>query len=348
MRQACWVRLMLAVALVCAGHATSGAQGREAAATKPASARRYVAPRTTDGRPDLQGVWTNNAGTPLERPAIVGDRLLLSDAELEAVRKQAAQITDQCGDAVFGDQVFTAALGKATTFKSTCGDTGNYNHFWLAARWFDHRTSLIISPPSGRLPPLTPDARAQQQAAAAHQRDHPADGPEDRNLFERCLMPGDFPNLLAGYNANFEILQSKDHVAVLREMIHDIRAIPTDGRPHLDTRVRQLLCDSRGRWEGDTLVVDTTNFSTLSNLRGSSTGLHLVERFTRISPDTLQYEFTATDPATWTEPWTARLLLKLTTDHIYEYACHEANYGLRNILAGARAEEAEQSGTGRR
>lgn len=156
-------------------------------------------------------------------------------------------------------------------------------------------------------------------------------------------MPGDFPNLLAGYNANFQILQTASSVAILREMIHDVRVIPTDGRPHLDKRVGQLLGDSRGRWEGDTLVVETTNFSQLSNLRDSSTGLHLVERFTRTAPDTLQYEFTATDPLTWTQPWTARLLLKLTTDNIYEYACHEANYGLRNILVGARVEEAERS-----
>jgi hypothetical protein len=187
---------------------------------------------------------------------------------------------------------------------------------------------------------LTAEARARQDAAAARRRDHPADGPEDRNLFERCLMPGDFPNLLAGYNANFQILQNAGYVAIQREMMHDVRIIPTDARPHLHKSVGQLLGDSRGRWEGETLVVDTTNFSRLSNLRGSSSGLHLVERFTRVAPDTLQYEFTATDPTTWTSPWTARLLLKLTKDDIYEYACHEGNYGLRNILAGTRVKEA--------
>lgn len=343
MRQTVCVRLIAAATLVFAIHATLGSQSREAASKRPATTTKYVAPRTPDGRPDLQGVWANNAGTPLERPAIVADKTQLTDAELAAIRKQAALISDECGDAVFGDSVFTAALGKATKVESPCGVTGNYNHFWLAARWFDHRTSLIIDPPNGRLPPLTPEARARQEALAAHRKAHPADNPEDRNLFERCLMPGDFPNLLAGYNANFEILQTADHVAILREMIHDVRAVPTDGRPHLDKRLGQLLGDSRGRWDADTLVVETTNFSTLSNLRGSSTGLHLVERFTRIAPDTLQYEFTATDPTTWTQPWTARLLLKLTTDHIYEYACHEANYGLKNILAGARVEEADRA-----
>jgi hypothetical protein len=160
-------------------------------------------------------------------------------------------------------------------------------------------------------------------------------------------MPGDTPNLLAGYNANFQTYQSAGYVAIHREMIHDVRIIPLDGRPHLAPNVGQLLGDSRGRWNGETLEVDTTNFSTLSNLRGSSSGLHLVERFTRISPDTLEYEFTATDPTTWVRPWTARLLLKRSADNMYEYACHEGNRGLSGILAGARAQErAGRSGSG--
>jgi hypothetical protein len=337
MRQAFRLKLILAAALAVAVQSRSFAQHGDVGGA--ASKSTYVAPRAIGGHPDLQGVWTNNAGTPLERPAVVADKSLLSDAELAAVRKQASAISDECGDAVFGDSVFTAALGKEIKVKSSCGETGNYNQFWLATRWFDHRTSLVVDPPNGKLPPLTPQARARQDAAVARRRDHPADGPEDRNLFERCLMPGDFPNLLAGYNANFEILQNAAYVAIQREMMHDVRIIPTDNRPHVNANVRQLLGDSRGRWEGETLVVDTTNFSTLSNLRGSSSGLHLVERFTRIAPDTLQYEFTASDPATWTGPWTARLLLKLTKDSIYEYACHEGNYGLRNILAGTRVKE---------
>jgi hypothetical protein len=339
MRNRFFERLMLAAALALISQASSSAQSRNAGAAQSQPPSKYTAPRTVNGHPDLQGVWVNNAGTPLERPAIVANKTLLTDEELAAVQKQAALITDECGDAVFGDSVFTAALSKATKFKSTCGDTGNYNHFWLATRWFDHRTSLIVDPSDGKLPPLTAEARARQDAAAARRKEHPADGPEDRNLFERCLMPGEFPNLLAGYNANFQIYQSADYVGIQREMMHDSRIIPTDGRPHLHTSVGQLLGDSRGQWQGDTLVVDTTNFSKLSNLRGSSTGLHLVERFTRIAPDTLQYEFTATDPTTWTKPWTARLLLKLTEDSIYEYACHEGNYGLRNILSGARVKE---------
>jgi hypothetical protein len=338
MRQAFRVQLLLAAALAVVVQSHNFAQRGDAGGASPRST--YVAPRAIGGHPDLQGVWTNNAGTPLERPAVVANKTLLTDAELAAVRKQASAISDECGDAVFGDSVFTAALGNETKVKSSCGETGNYNQFWLATRWFDHRTSLIVDPPNGKLPPLTPDGRSRQDGAVARRRDHPADGPEDRNLFERCLMPGDFPNLLAGYNANFQILQNAAYVAIQREMMHDIRIIPTDSRPHVNSNVRQLLGDSRGRWEGETLVVDTTNFSTLSNLRGASSGLHLVERFTRIAPDTLQYEFTANDPTTWTGPWTARLLLKLTKDSIYEYACHEGNYGLRNILAGTRVKDA--------
>jgi hypothetical protein len=331
--------LVVVAAVVSALQVTAGAQSRDAGARKTGAPSTYTAPRTANGQADLQGVWANNAGTPLERPAVVAGKALLTDEELASVQKQAALISDECGDAVFGDSVFTAALGTLTKLKSTCGETGNYNHFWLANRWFDHRTSLIVDPPDGKLPPYTAEAKVRQDAAVARRKEHPADGPEDRNLFERCLMPGDTPNLLAGYNANFQIFQSVNTVAIQREMIHDVRMVPLDGRPHLGSSITQLLGDSRGRWEGDTLVVDTTNFSALSNLRGSSSGLHLVERFTRTAPDTLQYEFTATDPTTWTKPWTARLLLKLSKDNMYEYACHEGNHGLRGILAGARATE---------
>jgi len=331
--------LLVVVAAVSATEVATLAQNRGASTRKAKAGSTYAAPRTVDGQPDLQGVWANNAGTPLERPKVVADKATLTDEELTAVQKQAAKISDECGDAVFGDSVFTAALGGITKFKSTCGETGNYNHFWLATRWFDNRTSLIIDPPDGRLPPYTAEAQKRQEDTAARRKEHPADGPEDRNLFERCLMPGDMPNLLAGYNANFQIYQSADNVVIHREMIHDFRVIPLDGRPHLNPNLRQLLGDARGRWEGDILVVETTNFSSLSNLRGASSNLRLVERVARIAPDTLQYEFTATDPTTLTKSWTARLLLKLSKDKMYEYACHEGNLGLRGILAGAREQE---------
>jgi hypothetical protein len=311
-------------------------QARDSA-VKPAAAK-YTAPRTPDGQPDLQGIWTNNAATPLERPKVVADKAALSDAELAAVQKRAAELFTGGCDAAFGDSVFTLALGGASTVTSTCS-TGNYNHFWLADRWFDRRTSLVIDPPDGRIPPYTPEAQKQQDQLAARRKDHPADGPEDRNLFERCISTSDTPNLLAGYNSNFQIFQVPGYVVIQQELIHHARIIPIDGRPHLDKGIKLLLGDSRGRWEGDTLVVDTTNFSARSRLRGASENLHLVERYTRISADTVQYEFTATDPTTWTRPWTARLLLKSSPDKLYEYACHEGNLGLLGILAGHREEE---------
>lgn len=299
----------------------------------------YAAPRTPDGRPDLQGVWTNNAATPVERPKVIADKAMLSDAELAAVQKRAAELfTGEC-DASFADQVFTSALGGATTFKSTCGETGNYNHFWLADRWFDHRTSLVIDPLDGRIPPYTPEAQKRQDQLAARRKERPADDPEDRGLFERCLSHPEMPNLLAGYNSNLQILQVPGYVVIQQELIHEARIIPLDGRPHLSKEIKLLLGDSRGRWDGDTLIVDTTNFSARNNLRGASENLHLVERFTRISDDTVQYEFTATDPTTWTKPWTARLLLKSSRDKLYEYACHEGNIGLFGILSGHRDQE---------
>ena len=316
---------------------TLAGQGGSSAAK--ASAGKYTAPRTRHGQPDLQGVWTNNAATPVERPKVVADRAMLTDAELAAVRKRAGELFSGDGDAAFADSVFTAALGDAKTFTTTDGQTGDYNHFWLVDRWFDHRTSLVIDPPDGRIPPYTPEAQKSQDARTAYRKAHPADGPEDRSNFEQCLGTPEMPNLLAGYNSTSQIFQTPGYVVIEQELIHDARIIPLDGRPHVDKNVKLLMGDPRGRWDGDTLVVDTTNFSARTNLRGASENLHLVERFTRIAPDTLAYEFTASDPTTWTKPWTARLLLKSSPDKLFEYACHEGNVGLVGILGGHRAEE---------
>jgi hypothetical protein len=313
------------------------------AAAPPAGA--YTAPRGQDGKPDLQGVWTNNAATPVERPKVIAEKATLTDAELRAVQKRAAALFNGDGDAGFGDSVFTAALSDKSSFVSTDGETGDYNHFWVADRWFDHRTSLVIDPPDGRIPAYTPDAQKRADAQAERRKTHPADSAADRNRFERCIGTGDHPNLLAGYNSNFQIIQGGDYVVILSELIHDARIVPMDGRPHLGKHVKLQLGDSRGRWEGDTLVVDTTNFSSNSNLRGASENLHLVERFTRTAADTIEYEFTASDPTTWTRPWTAKLLWKASKDRLFEYACHEGNLGLTGILGGHRAEEKVAGGS---
>jgi hypothetical protein len=205
------------------------------------------------------------------------------------------------------------------------------------------RSSLIVDPPDGRIPPLTADAttREAERRRMAGRRG-PADGPEDRSLWERCITRGMPESMLpAGYNNNIRIVQSSTHVVIFLEMIHDTRIVPLDGRPHLSAGIRQWLGDARGRWEGDTLVIETTNFSDRTSFRGARTGLRLVERFTRLDKDRLSYRFTVEDPSTWTAPWTVEVPMVRSDGNLYEYACHEGNYGLRNILRAGRVADAE-------
>ena len=255
-------------------------------------------------------------------------------------KERAAKIfNDEADDAAFGDSVFRAALSDAKSFTSTDAKTGNYNQFWVVEREFsDKRTSLVIDPPDGRIPELTPARQAKTAELKANWR-RPPRGPEDRGLGERCITFG-VPRLGAGYNSYYQILQTPDTVAIVMEMIHDTRIIPLDGRPHVDDGIRQWHGDSRGRWEGDTLVVETRNFSPKSSFRGSSENLRLVERFTRVGPETLEHEVTVEDPTTWTRPWTVMMPLKKSEDAIYEYACHEGNYSMESMLGGARRQEA--------
>jgi len=208
----------------------------------------------------------------------------------------------------------------------------------MVERDFTNQTSLVVDPADGQVPPLTVGARQRAAAAAAYRDGHPADGPEDRPLGERCANFG-VPRLGAGYNSYVQIFQTPDHIALFKEMAHDVKLIPLDGSPHAPGTVRQWNGDSRGRWEGDTLVVETGNFSAKSDFRGSAEGLHLVERYTRTGPETLAYEVTITDSTVWTQPWTVLIQLRYSPDPIFEYACHEGNYGMEGILAGHRAEE---------
>ena len=297
-------------------------------------------PRNQYGHPDLQGVWGNNAVTPLERPESLGGRATLTAEELARVRTTAEELFAQdAGDAAFGDQFFNVALTAPETFTSSDGGTGNYNQFWLVERDFDDRTSLIVDPPDGRLPRRTASAQRAAEAARAG-RGRPAAWTDDRGLSERCITFG-LPNLLAGYNSYYQIFQTADHVVIEQELIHTTRIIPIDGRPHIDHDIDQWHGNSVGRWEGDTLVVETTHFSPRSDFRGSSENLKLVERFTRVGPDAMHYEFTASDPTVWESSWTALLEWRRTDDAIFEYACHEGNIGMEGILAGARADEAQ-------
>ena len=234
-----------------------------------------------------------------------------------------------------------AAKAGDTSYKK--GGTGDYNSFWLVDREFENRTSLIFDPPDGRMPPLTPEAQKRNAANADERKAHPADGPENLPLAVRCLTYGvpRLGGLNAGYNSYYEFVQTRDAVAIHSEMIHEARIIPLDGRPHVPAAIRQWQGDPRGHWEGDTLVVDTTNFSSKSSYQGAHENLHVVERFTRVSEDILHHEIRVEDPTTWTRPWSALIKLRRAkpTEHIYEFACHEGNSAMIGILGGERADE---------
>jgi hypothetical protein len=282
-------------------------------------------PRTADGHPDLQGVWSYATITPLERPAeLAGKATFASDKETAEFEEQTnARRNQDRRDGAGTD----ADVGRA------------YNHFWwdFGTRAAGKQTSLIVDPPDGRMPALTADAaKREADRTAARRLRSTADGPEDRSLWERCVTRT-LPTLPGPYNNNIQIFQSRDHVVILNEMIHEARLIPLDGRPHAG--VPQWRGDSRGRWEGDSLVIETTNFSEKAAFRGSSSHLRLVERYRRGNARTLLYEVTITDPTTWTRPWTVSVPMTASEEPIYEYACHEGNYGMLGILQGARAQE---------
>ena len=279
--------------------------------------------------PDLEGYWTNVTITPLERPAEFANKTFLTpkeaaDYEKRTVERNNADRRDGAGT--------DADVGRA------------YNDFWWdrGTRVVPTlRTSLVTDPPDGKVPALTPEAQkrlADQRAAA---RGHQNDGPENRGLSERCLLwaTAGPPMMPSFYNNNYQIVQGPGYVMILVEMIHDVRIIPTDGRPHFPSNVREWLGDSRGHWEGNTLVVETTNFTGKTNFRGSDENLRLIERFTRTAPDLLMYEFTVDDPTAFTRNWTAQIPMRKAEGPIIEYACHEGNYAMPGILAGARAEE---------
>jgi hypothetical protein len=307
------------------------------AAGQGSSSRGWSAPRTPGGQPDLQGVWTNNGVTPLQRPEALKDREFLTPAEVDNLKRRAAELfeSQQAGDLI-GDRLFQEII-KDPNLRPFDPDTGNYNSFWLVDRSIDNRTSLIIDPPNGRLPPrvtaANPSRRPAQPAGAAG-----PSNPEEVNLGERCITYG-VPWLVAGYNSYIQIFQTPDYVAILQEMIHDVRIVPLDGRPHGNGSLRLWNGDSRGRFEGNSLVVTTTNYSPKTRLQGSSENLRLVERFTRVSSDTLEYRLTFEDPTVWTTPWTMMIPLKRSDEPIHEYACHEGNHSLTGILAGARTLE---------
>jgi hypothetical protein len=300
-------------------------------------AARWVAPRTPDGRPDLQGTWNTSTLTPLERPAEFADKPVLTP--LEAKDYEARLLRE--GNRDRRDGTAEVDVGRA------------YNEFWYDRGSHivqSRRTSLIINPPDGKIPSLTPEAQKRQAALAEYRRQHPGDGPEDYSLANRCILwaTAGPPMLPGAYNNNYQIVQGPGYVTILVEMIHDVRVIPTDGRPHLPSNVRQWLGDSRGHWEGDTLVVETTNFTNKTNFRGSGENMRLVERFTRSDANTINYEFTVNDPSSFTKPWTVQIPMKKTAEPLLEYACHEGNYAMEGMLRGLRVEEQSAAAANKR
>jgi hypothetical protein len=295
---------------------------------------RWNPPRTIDGHPDLQGYWTNDSYTPLERPEEVKGKAVFTPEEAKAFLKSRIDrlLGQSRQDIHYDDAVWQAE---------------NY------AKQADLRTSIITDPPDGKVPPLTAEAR-QREAARLQARKTvgPADSAQARTPAERCITWGNVgpPMIPPTYNANFQFLQSRDQVVVRHEMMHDVRLIPLDGRAAPHRAVQQLAGVARGRWDGDTLVVETTNFTSTTNFRGSpqntrqdifaSENMRVVERFTLVDRDTIRYQFTVDDPSTWTRPWSGETPLRRFEGPIYEYACHEGNYGLANILSAARVQEA--------
>ena len=308
----------------------------------------WVLPRTADGRPDLAGVWDFRTLTPLQRSEDLGDKAVLTEEEVAQIEAKSA------AEAVSADEPSDADREAPPAG----ANVGAYNNFWFdrgAGVVEDRRTSLIVDPKNGRFPPLQPGVKTQVLGDDLP-TDLPVrlrvggigtDGPESRGLAERCLLGFNSgpPIIPGGYNQNIGISQTPDHVVILNEMVHDARIIPLGGPPRLP--VRRWMGDSRGSWEGDALVVETTNFtdktssfsSSVFSAQGTGEHLQLTEKFQRIDENTLRYEFTVNDPATYTSSITAVLHMKKTDDRIYEYACHEGNYAIRNMLAGARTQE---------
>jgi hypothetical protein len=310
---------------------------------------RWTTPTLPNGQPDLQGTWENNSATPLERPTQLAGKALLSEEDVAAMEQRAAQLFGADADATFGDAIYLSVLEGSRP--RSVFPTGTYSQNWIPPRYFERRTSLIEDPADGRLPPLTPQAVARRAASAAAQPARARDA-ADFSLADRCITYG-IPDLFAAYMSVYRIFQTSDHVVVQMEKIHDTRVIPLDGRPHLSSTIRHYLGDSRGRFEGDTLIVETTNFHPAGNHMGgyfryADENLRLTERFTRVSDDTLRYEFTVDDPTVWARPWTAAIYWKKSGGPIYEYACHEGNYSLRGMLSAARAEEAASANSSAR
>jgi hypothetical protein len=322
-----------------AASAPAPGDGQTGAGETPTSTAAWTLPRTPDGQPDLQGVWLSNSATPLQRPRQFEGRARLTDEEVADLQRGFDRLFFGGLDSDFavGDGVIQAVLENPARYTNpnSTHDSGD-----MARLVFDNRTSLVTDPPDGRVPPLTPQAQRRRNAGDRR----PVAGPEDLSNPLRCVSWG-VPRLGGRYGAGdlgyYRIVQSPGYVAIFLETGHETRLVPLDGRPHLSPAIRQLSGDSRGRWDGDTLVVETTNFSPDSDFRGAAENLQVVERFTREGPDLMRYEMTMIDSTMWTRPWTAVMPLRRVDDTLYEFACHEGNHELMSgMLRAAQAEAA--------
>jgi hypothetical protein len=304
-----------------------GLAGQNAAEPKaPARAKTEALRRTPWGDPDLQGIWSNTTTTPLERLPEAANKAVLTDEERSALARQVAERLDQDRPPARSGQVVP------------------YNEFWYERGTLTNRTSLIIDPADGRLPPFTPDGQRRWDATSAERRRNAAESWLDRSAYDRCITRGMPGSMMPGfYNHNYQIVQAPGYVAIVVEMIHDARTIPVDGRPHLNGTVQQWLGDSVGHWAGNTLVVETTNLNDKVFERAAAVGfggkMRMTERFTRVDANTIDYQFTVDAPTTFATPWTVSAPMSKIEGPLFEYACHEGNYAMTGILAGARAEE---------
>jgi hypothetical protein len=323
------LRFVAGVAIVLIAGVPVAVQSQTAAGKSSAGAKASPAPKTAWGHPDLQGIWTNTTTTPLERLPEAADKQVLTEEErTELARKVAERV-------------------NADTRRP--GQVGAYNEFWFERGTLNTRTSLVIDPPEGKVPAYTPAAQKRWEAIDAARKAQPADSWLDRHTFDRCITRGMPGAMIPGfYNHNYHILQTPNYVAIVVEMLHDARIIPLDGRPHLNSGLTQWLGDSRGHWEGDTLVVETTNltdkiFERSNVVTGFGSGWRLIERFRRVDADTIDYQFTVDDPRTFTKPWTVAAPMSKSDGRLFEYACHEGNYAMSGILSAARHEERQGS-----
>jgi hypothetical protein len=362
------LRMSYAAALAVLAAVLSSMQGPVSTQAPAARGSNAAIPRTADGHPDLQGTYDLATLTPLERPAVFGDRQTMTDTEARRLETQVANRIERASQPGDGNRAAPPIGGDGST--GAAGNVGGYNNFWIdsgtAYVTIDgrKRTSIVVEPLNGRIPAPTPGARQRLSARVAQPTsDQPEsndaglgnpnayDDPEQRPLAERCLLgfgsTSGPPALPVLYNNLHQIVQTKDSVMILTEMNHDARIARINGK-HAPSSVRSWMGDSIGWWEGDTLVVETTNFTDNTRFRGSTGKLRVTERFSRIDARALLYRFTVEDPDTWAQTWTGEYTWPATDDLLYEYACHEANYALGNILSGARLRESDAGkGSGR-